>query len=511
MGNSRFLRSASVRANRETQLVMALASFAFIRVFAFSSTLPFFNGIDEHLHFDLVQKYARGFLPGPGDATFDAITIGFIAEYGSPEYLRGPEAYESGRVPTPEEMRAEHPLGSPAYRTLVRKYTKLTNLEAEAPPAYYALGGAWMKLGRMLGLERAQLLYWIRWLNPLLAAAVVLLTYQFVRPRCPGDAFRRLGPCVFLAGYPSDLQYGVTPDVLSIGLGALCFFGLVRMREAPRRIVVSIATGLVIGIAFLNKYPNVIFAGVAFVLFLMALREASRPRALRWELLHWSLLGLAAAGPALWWLERNLRLLGSVTGAHRKVEAMGWSYNGLEQILAHPILGVRGWFEFVPTLLNTFWQGEFGWHGKSTHDGAVDAMYTTTSLVFLGAALVGWLRAGRAGRSALRPEGIALLVLGASIAVLAGLSTLFDYGREEGPLSRAFPYFASGRLIAGAVVPFAIVYCNGIERVWSRAPAPWAQRGPWLVLCAVLAIALGWQLAVFHDAFWSSWNWYNAS
>jgi hypothetical protein len=511
MEDSRVSRSARFTTSRETQFVVALAAFAFLHVFAFSSALPFFNGIDEHLHFDLVQKYSRGFLPGSGGAAFDATTIAFLSEYGSPEYLRGPEVYESGRVPTPEEMRAKRPLGSPTYRALVRYYTSRTNIEAEAPPTYYALGGAWMKLGRMFGLERMQLLYWTRWLNPLLAAAVVVLTYRFLRPRYPADSFRRLGPCVFLAGYPNDLQYGVTPDVLSIGLGALCFFGLVRMREAPRRTAVSIATGLVVGLAFLNKYPNVIFASAAFVLFLMALREASRARTLRWELLHWSSLWLTAAGPAFWWLERNLRLLGSLSGAHRKVAAMGWSYNGLDQILAHPILGVRAWFEFVPTLLRTFWQGEFAWHGLSTHGPAVDTMYIATSIVFLGAAIAGWLRAGRAGRASLRPEGIALLLLAAGVAVLVVLSTLFDYGREEGPLSRAFPYFASGRLIAGTVVPFAILYCNGIERVWSRAPVPWAQRGQWLVLCGVLAIALGWQLTVFHDAFGSSWNWYNAS
>ncbi len=504
-------RFAPVPAGREAPIAVALALFAFLRVFAFSSALPFFNGIDEHLHFDVVQKYSRGFLPGPGKAAFDAISIGLLLEYGSPEYLRGPEAYESGRMPTPEETRATHPLGSPVDRALVRSYTNQTNIEAEAPPTYYALGGAWMKLGRALGLEGLQLLYWIRWLNPLLAAAVVLLTYGFLCTRRPGDAFRRLGPCVFLAGYPSDLQYGVTPDVLSIGLGALCFFALVRMREAPHSLALSNATGLVIGLAFLNKYPNVVFAGAAFALFLVASREAWRIRTLRSEVLHWSIVGLAAAAPALWWLDRNLRVVGSLTGAHRKVEAMGWSYHGLDQILAHPILGVRGWFEFFPTLLLTFWQGEFGWHGLSTHDPAVDAMYTVTSFVFLGAALAGWLRAGRAGRTALRLEGIALLVFGASVAVLAVLSTLFDFGRDEGPLSRAFPYFASGRLIAGAVVPFAMLYCSGIERLWSFAPAPWSRRGPWLVLGAVLAIALGWQLAVFRDAFASPWNWYYAS
>ena len=127
-------------------------------MFALSSALPFFNGIDEHLPFELLQKNSRGFPAGSGDATFDAITIGFLSEYGSPEYLRDPETCESGRVPTSEEMSAKRPLGSPTYRAPVRWYTNRTDIEAEAPPTYYALGGAWLKRGRMLGLEGTQLL-----------------------------------------------------------------------------------------------------------------------------------------------------------------------------------------------------------------------------------------------------------------------------------------------------------------------------------------------------------------
>ena len=503
-------RSTRAGSPRETQVVVALAAFAFLRVFVFASALPFFNGIDEHLHFDLLQKYSRGFLPSSEAATLDAVTVGLLAAHASPEYLKGPEAFENGRIPTPEETRAKRPPGSAAHQKLVAWYTNWNNFEAEGPPTYYAMGGAWLKLGRTIGLQGIQLLYWVRWLNPMLAAAVVVATYAFLRRRCPGDAFRRLGPCVFLAGYPNDLNYGVTADVLSIGLGALCFFGLVRMREAPRSLLVAIATGSAIGLAFLNKYPNVLFAGVAFVLFGMALREARRAHTLPAEWARWSLLWLAAAAPACWWLERNLRVVGSLTGAHHKMEILNWSYHGLDQILAHPLFGPRGWFEFVPTLLLTFWQGEFAWHGEPTHGAVVDAIYVISSLVFVGAAAVCWLRAGAAARPSRRVEGVALLAFAAGVAMLAALSTLFDFGVEQGPLSRAFPYFASGRLIAGTVVPFAIVYCHGVERLWSRAPERLARRGPWIVLCAVLAIALCWQLVVFRDAFASPWNWYHA-
>lgn len=509
MEHARASRSARIGNRREVSLVAALAVIAFARVFAFSAALPFFNGIDEHMHVDLVQKYSRGFLPGPDAAKFDPIVVEFFASYASPEYLKDSASFDGGRFPTPDEARAERPPGSPDHAEVLASYSSLPNIEAEAPPTYYALGGAWMRLGRALGIADLQLLYWIRLLNPLLAAVVVGLTYAFLRRRCPDDAFQRLGPCLFLAGYPNDLQYGVTPDVLSIGLGAVCFFGLVRMREMPREIALAAATGFLIGIAFLNKYPNVLFVGAALTLAAIGLREARRERALRLEVANWMVLGLAATAPAIWWLERNLRVVGSLSGTHRKVKMLGWSQQGADQILAHPLFTPSGWLDFVPTLLRTFWQGEFAWHGAPTHGFAVDAVFVVTSLLFIGAAARSWFRARRAAGAPRRIDGVALLCCAVGVAVLAVLSTLFDFGIDEGPLSRAFPFVASGRLLAGLVAPFAILYCNGLEAIWSRAGARWSRIGPWLVLGAVLAVALGWQLLIFRDAFGSSWNWFH--
>ena len=510
MVDARAARSARLGTRREAWFVAALAAFAFARVFALSAALPFFNGIDEHMHVDLVQKYARGFLPGPDAANFDPIVVQFFASFASPEYLKDSASFDGGRFPTPEQKTAERPPGSPDHAEVLALYASRPNIEAEAPPTYYALGGAWMRLGRALGLTDLDLLYWIRLLNPLLAGVVVGLTYAFLRRRCSDHAFRRLGPCMFLAGYPNDLQYGVTPDVLSIGLGALCFFGLVRMREIPREIALAAATGFVIGVAFLNKYPNVLFVGAASTLAAIGMREARREGTLRSEVANWLALGRAATAPAIWWLERNLHVVGSLSGTHRKVQALGWSPHGPDQILAHPLFTASGWIEFIPALLRTFWQGEFAWHGAPTHTFAVDALYVVTSLLFIGAAARGWIRARHDADAPRRIDGIALLCCAVGVTVLAVLSTLFDFGIDEGPISRSFPFVASGRLLAGLVAPFAILYCNGLEAIWSRAGARWARIGPWLVLGAVLAIALGWQFLTFRDAFGSSWNWFHA-
>ena len=59
---------------RERWIVAGLAAFAALRVFVFAAAFPFFHNVDEHMHVDLVLKYARGFLPGPEDAHFEADT-----------------------------------------------------------------------------------------------------------------------------------------------------------------------------------------------------------------------------------------------------------------------------------------------------------------------------------------------------------------------------------------------------------------------------------------------------
>jgi len=49
-----------------------------------------------------------------------------------------------------------------------------------------------------------------------------------------------------------------------------------------------------------------------------------------------------------------------------------------------------------------------------------------------------------------------------SVGFLALLSIQFDFGNCINP-SRAHPYFTSGRLLSGALIPFALFYVYGIS------------------------------------------------
>jgi len=78
-----------------------------------------------------------------------------------------------------------------------------------------------------------------------------------------GERFVRLGAPVLVAVWPNDLLYGITPDGLAALLGAFALGALVRLREGAGSLGEHLAAGLLFGVAFLVKYPAVVFAGLA--------------------------------------------------------------------------------------------------------------------------------------------------------------------------------------------------------------------------------------------------------
>ena len=76
-------------------------------------------------------------------------------------------------------------------------------------------------------------------------------------------------------------------------------------------------------------------------------------------------------------------------------------------------------------------------------------------------------------RSDDRPEMFRLLqdmngaVLFSGVLLLAALSTMFDFHDCVYP-SRQFPYFISGRLISGILVPFLFLYMEGFNEMLKK-------------------------------------------
>jgi hypothetical protein len=471
---------------RETWLIVALCVLAAARVFVFSAAFPFFNNVDEPSHVDLVLKYARGYWPSRPVEGFDPAAARLLYLYGTAEYLTAPERSPGGVGAPPARWQTPPPSEQLAAQVAVRWAQSLPNHEAHAPPVYYALAGAWYRLGGWLGLTDGARLYWIRFLNVPLFAALVWCAYVFCRDWLPGRPELRLGVPLLLAALPQDVFYSVNSDVLSplLFLVSLMLVLTWSRRDEPGP-ALSALTGLLVALTFLVKYTNIALP-VVFIA-MIALETARRFRAGRPALGAAAIAALAAALPVAICFGRSYALLGDLTGTRGKVEILGWSRRPLGALLSHPIFTPAGFWTFWSGLMETFWRGEFVWHARPIASAAVDGFYALSSLAFLIAAAVAWRVARRggadAGPTAVRATAWASVLL--SIASLIGLSVWFEYGRSFYP-SRASPYFTSGRLIAGALVPFLVLYVEGIAFVLR----PLSRVAGSLVVVGVIAVVM---------------------
>jgi hypothetical protein len=119
----------------------------------------------------------------------------------------------------------------------------------------------------------------------------------------------------------------------------------------------------------------------------------------------------------------------------------------------------------------------------------------------LAAALLGLRKKADLSTFQRQAIGVAALCFFASVGFLALLSVQFDFGNCINP-SRAHPYFASGRLLSGAMIPFALCYVYGIGWLLRRInPAL-----PLLVLGVILLFMTTSEIVVTRVVFPSEHN-----
>jgi hypothetical protein len=97
-------------------------------------------------------------------------------------------------------------------------------------------------------------------------------------------------------------------------------------------------------------------------------------------------------------------------------------------------------------------------------------------------------------------SGALAVVLG--VAFLLWVSISFDFGGWAYPSSER-PYLISGRLIAGALIPFLILFCRGMDWVGTRFGGR-----HWLVAAAglIALVALVSEFAHSQSVFASTYN-----
>src|SRR2546423_9713989 len=197
-------------------IVIGLSTAAAIRVFVFAAAFPFFNNVDEQAHVDLVVKYSHA-KPPRGIEPFASEAALYFAVYSTPEYFVTPEQY-GGQYPSPNWLLPREQLQNILDDEIPFWESRL-NHESGEPPLYYAVAGGWMNVGRILNLRGPSLLYWVRFLNVGLAAALVWVGFAATRSAFPNNEFLQLGVPMLLAVWPQSAVYSIQGDALA----PLCF------------------------------------------------------------------------------------------------------------------------------------------------------------------------------------------------------------------------------------------------------------------------------------------------
>ena len=496
---------AVLSKSKERGIICLLCLISAVHAFIFSAALPFFSIVDEQAHFDLVVRYSQGDIPRSIDPTCDE-AIPYIAIYGTPEIFWPLSAFPNGQIRPPPW---DQPMGQAKSSLLTSEeyWGKAKNHEAAQPPLYYALAGAWWRVGQACGLHDGFLLYTVRFLNVFFIAALVWLGYAAARLIFPDRIFLRLGVPALLALLPQSDFYSIENDVLSPLCFGLVFVCVLRLwREDVPRVGLGIAAGLAFGAAYLAKISNLPLLAVALAAMLFKtwqLRQAGKLRAASPSLLAFILCaGLPIAG----WAMRTRHFFGDFTGSTAKIQILGWTLKPFSQWWHHPVFTPHGLWEFVSGLLATFWQGEFMWHHQPLTLPAVNTLYVIVSIGFVAMALVS-LSTGFKAVTGFQRQALwfAFGSFAAGVAFLGFLSIIYDFHDCFYP-SRQHPYFTSGRLIGGALIPFLLLFAYGMDRVLAPAKSAWARP---LALIAMLLFMLISEIVTDWPVFPCQYNWYH--
>jgi hypothetical protein len=488
---------------RESTLILLLCLVAALRIFVFAAAFPFFTEVDEDLHFDLIMRYSLGQMP----RAFDLLSkesLDWIVPYASPEFLQSPNQFPEGKFPPPL-WKQSGPEAAAVVAVTRAGWSTEINFESSQPPLYYVIGAVWWRLGQRIGLTGIESLYWIRFLNVPLLVLLVWLGYVAARTIAPECLDLRIGVPLLLAFIPQDVFFSISNDVLyPLCVGALLLCVLRWLRREPPTLWLGIFTGLAIAATYLTKLANLPLLSVALLAIIATLLPSARQNS-GGRLAVFAALVLCAALPIGTWMLWTKYRFGDVTGSTTKIILLGWTRKPFADWWHHPIFTPRGIWFFWSDLLATFWRGEIRWQNQPLRSRMADGFYAISSLLFICVGLAGMRR--RAGLSAFQRQALAIVGLSflAAVGFFALLSIQFDFGNCINP-SREHPYFASGRLMSGALIPFALLYVYGLVRLCRSLGAG---RLSLLVLTVIVTLVTASEIIVNRVAFASEHNWFH--
>ncbi len=469
----------------ERLIIIVLCLVAAVRVFIFSAAFPFFNNVDERAHFDMVLKYSRGHLPAAPLEYGDPVAAEIIANSETGEFM-------DIHVDKSPDILAQ------AVAYLTNRY----NPETWGWPAYYFLAGLWCRLGESLAITGTELLYWIRFLDVPLMAVFVWLSWLFSRRFFRDNFQERIAIPLLAAFFPQDVFYAITSDVLSPVVFAAAFFMLLEIGLSEKSWKYHLFAGLLVAATFLTKASNITIMPLAALVILIKIIRASRRKQIKQYLPALIAFAFAAIVPIAIWLGRNYILFGDAVGSAASIKLRTWTIKPLSEMFNHPILTPSGFIYFICELTKTFWRGEFVWHARLIASAFMDWFYVISSGVFLFALILNKTGSCMFRRVAL---AAALFVLVFSVMFLAFMSMRYDFGTCVYP-SVDKPYFTSGRLIAGVILPFLFLYVEGLHRILSKLRCASSLLFVVGIIVAVITIS---EIVLSWSVFASPYNWFH--
>lgn len=475
-----------------------------MHVFVFSAAFPFFSNVDEQTHLDLAVRYSQGRVPRTLDTPCPEAMPYFVI-YNTPEFLWPPDSYPDGRFPPPPWTQPMNQI-KPMLLSRVAAWQNVKNYEASQPPLYYTLAGLWWRLGKLCGVQNGLLLYWVRFLNVFFVAALVWLGFVAARMIFPENGFLKLGVPALLVFIPQTAFYSILNDVLSPLCFGVAFILLVRWLQSDLPGArLGAFTGLALAATFLTKISNLpllVISALAVLFKTGRLFQAGKLRAAAPAILS---LAICAGLPMAAWLAWCKIVFGDFTGSEAKIKFLGWTHQPFAEWWHHPIFTPHGFWVFLSGNLATLWQGEILWHRKPLAFPAVDLFYAILSVALVALALAALFRRPAVTTT---PQWRALwLAFGcfvASLAFFGWLSIIYDFHDCFYP-SRAHPYFTSGRLLLGALIPFLLLFVFGLDRALNRFGHP----AKFFVLAGMILFMLVSEILIDWPIFPNVYNWFH--
>lgn len=383
---------------------------------------------------------------------------------------------------------------------------KAKNIEASQPPAYYLLAGAWWRLGKLLKMDGLPLLYWLRFLNILIVPIIAWLGWITARGIFPENKFISVAVAAIIAFMPQTVFYSVTNDILSpVAFGA-AFLLLLRFAEADMTdLRLAALSGVALAATYLVKTSNLPLVAAAGTLLGLLAIQAGGKKKLDASLPSLFILAACAGIPIITWMIWCQFSFGDPIGSGQKISLLHWTAKPVVEWLNHPLFTLHGFWIFLTGNISTFWQGEFLWHGQPMAIPEMNYFYVMLTLTILFFTAFASLKPV-VKLSSIQQLAIwfAFSCMALSLVFFALLSVRYDFHDCFYP-SREHPYFTSGRLMLGLLIPFLVLFAYGFDFALKKFNA----KLKFIALATLLAFMLASEIAADRAIFPSEFNWFH--